>query len=88
MSKAAKKVAHGGQARLQRLFRGVVTVGRRGQIVLPAELRRECNIKPKDKLLVFSHPAGIGVVLMLADKLEEIWAELQTHLRAVAEHKR
>lgn len=87
MGKKAMRDAHETQKPLQRLFRGVVTVGSRGQVVLPAELRRECNIKPKDKLLVFSHPIGLGVMLMPADKLEEIWVELQSHLRVV-ERKR
>ncbi|WXG43703.1 MAG: AbrB/MazE/SpoVT family DNA-binding domain-containing protein [Promethearchaeati archaeon SRVP18_Atabeyarchaeia-1] len=31
---------------------GTVTVGERGQIVLPIEARRHFNIKPGDKLLV------------------------------------
>lgn len=83
MGKREKRGTHGTQEPLQRLFRGVVTVGSRGQVVLPAELRRECNIKPKDKLLVFSHPVGLGVMLMPADKLEEVWIELQSHLRAI-----
>lgn len=87
MGKKVKRETHETQKPLQRLFRGVVTVGSRGQVVLPAELRRECNIKPKDKLLVFSHPIGLGVMLMPADKLEEVWIELQSHLRVV-ERKR
>ncbi len=35
-----------------RKFYGSVTVGERGQIVIPAEARRDFNIKPGDKLLV------------------------------------
>ncbi|MCS7253293.1 MAG: AbrB/MazE/SpoVT family DNA-binding domain-containing protein [Armatimonadota bacterium] len=87
MGVGKRKTETSRQGSLQRLFRGVVTVGNRGQIVLPAELRRECDIKPKDKLLVFSHPAGVGILLMPTDRLEEVWLELQAHLRA-AERRR
>jgi len=36
-----------------RKFYGSVTVSERGQIVVPAEARKDFNIKPGDKLLVF-----------------------------------
>ncbi|MGE5308498.1 MAG: AbrB/MazE/SpoVT family DNA-binding domain-containing protein [Deltaproteobacteria bacterium] len=32
---------------------GAVTVGERGQLVIPAELRKELSIKPGDQLMVF-----------------------------------
>lgn len=35
-------------------FYGSVTVGERGQIVIPIEGRKDFNIKPGDKLLVFA----------------------------------
>jgi len=34
----------------------VVTVGERGQIVIPADARKNCNIAPGDKLMVFKDP--------------------------------
>ncbi|UCF07498.1 MAG: AbrB/MazE/SpoVT family DNA-binding domain-containing protein [Thermoplasmata archaeon] len=37
-------------------FQGSTTVGERGQIVLPAEMRKTHGIKPGDKLLVISYP--------------------------------
>lgn len=45
-------------------FHGAVTVGARGQVVIPASVREGLGIKPGDKLLVFTHPGGIGVLLM------------------------
>ncbi len=33
---------------------GAVTVGERGQLVIPAELRKALNIKPADQLMVFA----------------------------------
>lgn len=37
---------------------GSTTVGERGQIVLPAELRKEFGIKPGDKLIVLAGEHG------------------------------
>jgi AbrB family looped-hinge helix DNA binding protein len=34
---------------------GSVTVGERGQLVIPAELRKELGIKSGDQLMVFAH---------------------------------
>jgi len=38
------------------IFYGSTTVGERGQIVLPAKMRKEFNIKKGDKLLVIGNP--------------------------------
>jgi len=43
-------------------FFGAVTVGERGQIVIPASLRKSFKIKARDKLIVFAKPNMIGVV--------------------------
>ena len=49
-------------------FQGSTTVGERGQIVLPAEVRKKHGIKPGDKLLVISNPLPHGVwAIMLMD---------------------
>jgi len=49
---------------------GVVTVGERGQIVIPKEARDHFNIKPGDKLLVTGDiKRGIGIVK--AEKMKE-----------------
>ncbi len=42
---------------------GSVTVASQGQIVIPAKLRRQLNIKPGDSLVVFTkHSTIIGLV--------------------------
>jgi AbrB family looped-hinge helix DNA binding protein len=42
---------------------GAVTVGERGQIVIPAQARKLYHIKPGDKLVVFAKSGGpIGLV--------------------------
>lgn len=35
---------------------GTVTVGERGQIVIPANARRDLNIGPGDKLMIIKRP--------------------------------
>lgn len=43
---------------------GTVTVGGRGQFVIPAELRRELKIKSGDKLMVFAKPGRKVINIM------------------------
>lgn len=50
---------------------GIVTVGERGQIVIPKEARDQFNIKPGDKLIVIGDiRKGIGIVK--ADVMKEL----------------
>lgn len=60
---------------LEELFYGVVTLGERGQVVIPAEARREMGFEPGDKLLVFAHPFGHGIVLTKVDRIQETIAK-------------
>jgi AbrB family looped-hinge helix DNA binding protein len=48
----------------QQQFVGSVTVGERGQVVIPIEARERCAIQPGDKLLAFIYPAVEGVLLV------------------------
>ncbi len=42
---------------------GTTTVGERGQVVIPAEVRRELKISPGDKLVVFvRHGSLLGML--------------------------
>jgi len=43
---------------------GTVTVGERGQLVIPAQLRKILNIKPGDQLMVFAKPDKRVINLM------------------------
>lgn len=40
---------------VEKMFFGTVTVGERGQVVIPAEARKAFGIETGDKLLVFAH---------------------------------
>ena len=48
---------------VEKMFFGTVTVGERGQVVIPAEARKTFGIETGDKLLVFAHHEhGISMV--------------------------
>lgn len=52
-------------------FYGSTTVGERGQVVIPAEARRDLQITPATKLLVFgSHDRG-GLILTKAESVTD-----------------
>jgi len=50
---------------------GTTTVGERGQVVIPADVRRRMNIKAGDKLLVLSQIEQM-VGFMKADDLDAV----------------
>ena len=52
-------------------FYGSTTVGERGQIVIPAEARRDLKITPSTKLLVFSGPGGETLIISRAESMAE-----------------
>lgn len=41
---------------------GAVTVGEKGQVVIPSQLRKSFNIKPGDKLIIFAKHDRIGLI--------------------------
>jgi AbrB family looped-hinge helix DNA binding protein len=62
----------------EEMFFGAVTVGERGQIVIPAEGRKVMGLVPGDKVLVFYFPYVNGVVIAKVaqmHKLHELLAE-------------
>ena len=52
-------------------FYGSTTVGERGQVVIPAEARRDLNITQGTKLLVFSGHGGDDLVFTRAESMAE-----------------
>jgi AbrB family looped-hinge helix DNA binding protein len=71
-------------------FFGSTTVGERGQIVLPVELRKEFQIKAGDKLIVLG-VSGKGenrterIMLLKAEVLNELVEGMEKHQRAIKE---
>jgi AbrB family looped-hinge helix DNA binding protein len=51
-------------------FAGAVTVGERGQIVIPAEVRAQLMIGPGDKVLVFTRGDGKDILITKAESFE------------------
>ena len=64
---------------------GAVTVGERGQIVIPAEARKRYSIQPGDKMLVLAHPGGQGLILAKVDSIREFISTFMDHLTKVEE---
>lgn len=60
------------------MFIGSVTVGDRGQVVIPADVRKELAIKAGDRLLCFRSPLGPGVVIVKIDSVEDVLRFFQT----------
>ena len=62
---------------------GAVTMGERGQIVIPIGIRKSFNIKPGDRLIVFAKQNGpIGLVPteefnQFLDSMTEIQSKLK-----------
>lgn len=52
-------------------FYGSTTVGERGQIVLPAKLRKDFKINKADKLLVIVDPHGSRITLINPDTMSK-----------------
>lgn len=50
---------------------GTVTVGERGQVVIPAEVRKKLDIQTGDRLIIMSQPHGKGLVLLKLDAVRE-----------------
>jgi len=59
---------------------GSATVGPRGQVVIPASVRKELGLDTGAKLLVFIGPGKRGLFLFKADAVEQIVSMLAERL--------
>lgn len=67
-------------------FFGSATVGERGQIVIPAEARQKLDIKPGDKLLIFSGlHRGRALQVMKAEQVTEFVSRAMAKLSKIEE---
>ncbi|MHB8792798.1 MAG: AbrB/MazE/SpoVT family DNA-binding domain-containing protein [Thermoleophilia bacterium] len=66
-------------------FWGSATVGERGQIVIPADARQELDIKPGDKLLIFSGMHGGSLNVMKAEHVTEFVSRAMAKLTRMEE---
>ena len=66
-------------------FYGSTTVGERGQVVIPAEARRDFQITPATKLLVFGSPSGGGLIFTKAESVTEFLTRAMSMLTRLEE---
>jgi AbrB family looped-hinge helix DNA binding protein len=72
--------------RLEDFFYGSATIGERGQIVIPAEARKDCEIHPGDKVLVFRHPLHPRMlILATVGEMQQLLHQLTNSLKEVTE---
>ena len=69
--------------RRKRQFYGTATVGERGQIVLPAKMRKGFDITKGDKLLVFGHDEDRSIVLLKPEVMEEFLEAMTKDLKHI-----
>ena len=63
-------------------FCGAVTVGERGQVVIPANIRQDLKINPGDKLLVLGGKSG-RIVFVKSDELTKFLSKAKVKLSAI-----
>ena len=70
---------------------GSTVVSPKGQVVIPANARKELGINPGDTLLACGPPHGGGLLLVKADAIEQMLSMMSEHLtgfeKLVKEHK-
>jgi AbrB family looped-hinge helix DNA binding protein len=68
---------------IEQFFYGSVTVGERGQVVIPAKARRDFGIETGDQLLIIGHPTKSGLMVAKVDALQALMAKLLGDLRFI-----
>ncbi len=63
---------------------GTAVLGPRGQLVIPMEARKELGIDSGNKLLVFGHFGGRGLIFIKAEAAEELLNVMSSRLDEVA----
>ena len=63
---------------------GTAVLGTRGQLVIPMEARKELGVDTGDKLLVFGHFSGRGLIFIKAEAAEELLNIMSSHLDKIA----
>ncbi len=61
-------------------FYGAVTIGERGQVVIPIEARKELGLEPAAKLLVFGGPRNDVLIFAKAEAMTEFLGKAMTLL--------
>lgn len=64
-------------------FYDVVTVGERGQVVVPSNARKALRIKPGDKLLALEGPMGSSVVFFKIKSIDAVFEKMSKALSKI-----
>ncbi len=59
-------------------FYGTTTVGQRGQVVIPADARKELNLRPGDQLIVLGR-TGKVIALVKSEQFSEFIQQIMEH---------
>lgn len=64
---------------------GAVTMGARGQVVIPMKARKALNIKPGDQLIAMSGPPGRKEIISLipAERIVQFLQHFEQHISAL-----
>lgn len=65
------------------IFYGSTTIGERGQIVLPAKMRKEFNINKGDKLLVIGNPDFNHISLINQETLSKYLEKISENINQI-----
>ena len=55
----------------------MTTVSERGQVVIPANIRKDMDIKTGDKLMVLKREDNAGLTLIKLDKMDQLMLKIQ-----------
>jgi AbrB family looped-hinge helix DNA binding protein len=61
-------------------FYGAVVVGERGQIVIPAEARRDMEITPGEKMMILSGQQGNMLMIAKAESVLQLLNKAMEHM--------
>jgi len=67
---------------------GTVKVGDRGQVVIPAEARKELDIKPGDLMFVMAGRNRRGIAMVKADTMRGLAEKIMQGLEVAEEERR
>ncbi len=68
---------------VEQFFYGAVTVGERGQIVIPAKARRDYGIENGDQLLIMGHPSKHGLMVTKLDGIRAFLTQMLDDLKFI-----
>lgn len=68
---------------LEECFVGTVTIGDRGQIVIPAEARKKLGLHSGERLIVVIHPSEEGIMLLKIEAMRDMLNKMTLGLNIV-----